>query len=140
MKVEVINLPNITLTQEQVYEMTRIQASTLLAKIRHRVHVQGIASDGQPIGNYSNNYALYTRPKYGRGTSRKVIASLTRSMENSMVLYPLPNGTGIGYATSEQTQKSKWVEKTYKKKIFNPTKEERNLVIEIGQNYIAERL
>ena len=138
--VDVLNTVEFRLSSLQVQEMTRIQASTLLAKIRHRVHQEGVDSKGNPIGTYSLGYARYTRPKYGRGTNRKVVASLTRSMENSMVLYPLPNGTGIGYATAENRQKAKWVEQTYGKKIFSPTDGERALVNEIAQNYIAENL
>ena len=138
--VDVLKTVEFRLSSLQVQEMTRIQASTLMAKIRHRVHQEGVDSKGNPIGTYSLGYARYTRPKYGRGTNRKVVASLTRSMENSMVLYPLPNGTGIGYATAENRQKAKLVEQTYKKKIFSPTDGERALVNEIAQNYIAENL
>ena len=138
--VDVLNTVEFRLSSLQVQEMTRIQASTLMAKIRHRVHQEGVDSKGNPIGTYSLGYARFTRPKYGRGTNRKVVASLTRSMENSMVLYPLPNGTGIGYATAENRQKAKWVEQTYGKKIFSPTDGERALVNEIAQNYIAENL
>lgn len=36
--------------------MTRDQASTLMAAMRKRVHVQGLASNGQSIGNYSKPY------------------------------------------------------------------------------------
>lgn len=138
--IDVLNTVEFRLSSLQVQEMTRIQASTLMAKIRHRVHQEGVDSKGNPIGTYSLGYARYTRPKYGRGTNRKVVASLTRSMENSMVLYPLPNGTGIGYATAENRQKAKLVEQTYKKKIFSPTDGERALVNEIAKNYIAENL
>lgn len=138
--IDVLNTVEFRLSSLQVKEMTRLQATTLMAKIRHRVHQEGIDSKGNPIGTYSLGYARFTRPKYGRGTNRKVVASLTRSMENSMVIYPLPNGTGIGYATAENRQKAKLVEQTYKKKIFSPTDGERALVNEIAQKYIAENL
>lgn len=138
--IDVLNTVDARLSSLQVQEMTHIQATTLMAKIRHRVHQEGVDSKGSAIGTYSLGYARYKRPQEGRGTSRKVIASLTRSMENSMVLYPLPNGTGIGYLTAENRQKAKWVEETYKKKIFSPTDGERALMNEIAQNYIAEHL
>lgn len=119
-----------------VSKMTRLQATTLMAKMRKRIHEDGLASDGRPIGEYSKNYLKYVRPKYGRMEGSKVVLSLTRTMENAMTLFPIENGTGIGYATAEQLQKSKWCELTYKKKIFAPTKEEHDLCVEIGNNYV----
>ncbi len=121
-------------------KMTRLQATTLMAQMRQRIHVEGLASDGKPIGTYSAGYLRYTRPKYGRTEGSKVVLSLTRTMENAMTLYPLGNGTGIGYATAEQKQKAMWQEETYHKKIFTPTTEERNTCIQIGKNYIKEHL
>lgn len=136
---DVINTVDLRLSSLQIDEMTRIQATTLMAKIRHRVHQEGKDSNNAPIGIYTRGY-LRIRAMYGRGTSRSVIASLTRSMENSMVLYPIERGTAIGYATKEQRDKSRWVEKTYDKKIFSPTDDERELAIEIAKNYIEEHL
>lgn len=128
------------LSSVDVSKMTRLQASTLMARMRNRIHVDGLDADGKPIGTYSKPYLKYTRPKYGRTEDTKVVLSLTRTMENSMVLYPIENGTGIGYATAEQLQKSKWCEETYKKKIFAPTTEERDMCIQIGKNYIKEHI
>lgn len=136
---EVLNTVDARLNALQVQKLTRIQATTLMAKIRYRVHQEGKDSSNAPIGIYTKGY-MRTRQKYGRGSSTKVIASLTRSMENSMILFPLSNGTGIGYATTENRQKAKWVEETYGKKIFSPTNDERILMKEIAKNYIAENL
>lgn len=119
--------------------MTRLQASTLMAQMRQRIHIDGKDSSGSKIGTYSLGY-LKTRLKHNRSNDPNVILSLTRQMENSMTLYPITNGTGIGYATAENLQKARWCENTYKKKIFSPTAEERALVNEIGQNYIKEHL
>lgn len=128
------------LSAMDISKMTRLQASTLMAQMRRRIHVDGLAADGRPIGTYSRGYLRYVRPKYGRTEGSKVVLSLTRTMENAMVLYPLENGTGIGYATAEQLQKARWCEETYKRKIFSPTTEERNTCIQIGKNYINKHL
>ena len=126
------------LTSIDIDRMTRLQATSLMAAMRRRIHVEGLDSESKPIGIYSPGYLKYTRPKHGRREGAKVVLSLTRSMENAMVLYPIEGGTGIGYTTAEQLQKSRWNEQTYKKRIFAPTEGEKNLVIEIAQGYIAE--
>lgn len=128
------------LTAVDIDKMTRLQATSLMAAMRRRIHVDGLASDGREIGIYSPGYLKYTRPKHGRREGPKVVLSLTRSMENAMVLYPIENGTGIGYTTAEQLQKARWQEETYKKRIFAPTEGEKNMVIEIARGYIAEHL
>lgn len=124
-------------------KMTRLQATSLMAKMRKRIHVEGKASDGQPIGSYSQSYLKYVRPKYGRKEGSKVVLSLTRAMENGMILFPITNGTAIGYATPELFQRAKWQEKRSaygKRAIFSPTSDEKALVQEIGNNYIKEHL
>lgn len=120
--------------------MTRIQASSLLATMRVRINQDGIASDSNPIGTYTPAYIKYVRSKKGRGTDNKVILSLTRSMENSMELYPIKNGTGIGFSTQENFQKAKWCEENYGKKIYAPTASETEMVLAIGKEYVKNAL
>ena len=132
-----------SMSKIDIDKMTRLQASSLMAMIRKRVHVEGKASDGSAIGNYSKSYKERVRPKHGRKEGYKVVLSLTRAMENGMVLYPIPNGTGIGYVTKELLQKAKWQEKRAcygSRPIWSPTEEEREMVLKIGQNYINEHL
>lgn len=139
----VINKVCISLDEISIDEMTRLQATSLLAEMRKRIHVRGIASDGKPIGTYTPKYLKYVRPKYKRSTDSKVILSLTRSMENGMILFPITNGTAIGYATPELFQRAKWQEKRTaygSRAIFSPTQQEVKLVNEIGNNYIAEHI
>jgi hypothetical protein len=128
------------LTEIDIDKMTRLQATSLMAAMRRRIHIDGLDSDGKQIGIYSPGYLKYVRPKHGRQEGPKVVLSLTRSMENAMVLYPIENGTGIGYTTAEQLQKARWTEETYKKRIFAPTEGEKNMVMEIAKSYIAEHL
>lgn len=133
----VIKTVNDKLKAVDIQKMTAIQASTLLGLMRVRIHMDGIASDGTQIGYYTPAY-MKTRKKAGRGSDEKVILSLTRSMENSEELYPLTNGTGIGFSTAENWQKAKWCEETYGKRIFAPTVEEEQTVVAIGQDYIRK--
>lgn len=135
----IINTLSTKLSAIDVDKMTRIQASTLLAVLRNRIHVDGLDSQGYPIGTYTPSYLKY-RQKHKRGADPKVILSLTRSMENSMELYPIEHGTGIGFSTKENWQKARWCEETYGKLIYSPTIQEKQLVIAIGQDYISKHL
>lgn len=122
-----------------VQKMTALMASSLMATMRVRIFMDGRASDGNQIGTYTPAY-MKVRKANGRGSDTKVILSLTRSMENSISLYPLKNGTGIGFSTAENMQKSSWCEKTYGKQIFAPTVEENAMVVAIGDEYASKML
>ena len=139
----VVSKLDTNMSEIDIDKMTRLQASSLMAMIRKRVHVDGNASDGSPIGNYSKAYKERIRPKHGRKEGYKVVLSLARAMENGMVLYPIPNGTGIGYLTKELLQRAKWQEKRAcygSRSIWSPTEQERETVLKIGQDYIDEHL
>lgn len=128
---------NLKLTEMQRDKMTRLQAVTLMAAMRDRIHVQGKDSSGTPIGTYTPAY-IRARVKAKRGTDSKVILSLTRALEDSYEVYPIENGYGIGFNTMESMQKARWCEDTYKKPIFAPTAEERALVKQIADDFIAK--
>ena len=133
----VLNTVALTLSELQKDKMTRLQAVSLMAVMRERIHVQGKDSSGAPIGTYTPAY-MRTRVKAKRGTSTKVILSLTRAMEDSYEVYPIANGYGIGFNTMENMQKAHWCEDTYKKPIFAPTTEERALVKQIADDFITK--
>lgn len=171
---EVVNIIYAKLDGINVKEMTAIQASTLIAEMKKRIHKDGKASDGGNIGKYSKGYIAVRsgifknsgkqskgvktvkvanagkktkggsvgskRTNYNRGTDPKVIISLTGQLENDYIIIPLKDGTAIGFSNSHNYDKSQWVENTYKKKIFNTTKAERDLIDERGQDYINEQL
>jgi len=171
---EVLNIVYERLEGVNVKEMTAIQASTLIAEMRKRIHKDGKSSDGGQIGKYSTGYIAVRsgifknsgkqskgvktvkvknagtktkgadtgskRTNYNRGTDPKVIISLTGQLENGYTIMPLANGTAIGFANTENFNKSQWVEKTYKKKIFNVTKDELKMIYEAGQDYINDTL
>lgn len=79
-----------------------------------------------------------SRPNYRRNNDRKVIASLTRQMENDFSVIPTETGYGLGYNNPTNRLKVDYVEETYKKKIFSTTKEENSLIVEIATDYIAQ--
>lgn len=155
-------------------EMLRTVALAVLPELKRRVHVEGKASDGSPIGTYSPEYMkLRTgnygnsgrvsrgankgktkdagtfshgdkkgqpRPKYNRTADTKVIASLTRQMENDLTAMPAGNGYGIGYTNAHNYDKSQWVEQTYKKDIWELTAGEETLAQTVAEEFVANKL
>lgn len=65
------------------------------------------------------------RPKYNRSDDTKVVVSLTRQLENDWSVIATDKGYGIGFLNPFNFQKATWVEKTYNKKIFSLSKEEK---------------
>lgn len=166
---EVINLITDRLENIDIKQMTALQASTVMGEMKKRIHVRGEDSNGSQIGTYTPAYikfrtGLYKdskpakkgvksagkaikgknkggeRAKFQRSADPKVILSLTRKMENQMTIIPFENGCGIGYTNEEDFNKSQWNEQTYKKKIFNVTQKEREMIFEIGQEFINETI
>lgn len=78
------------------------------------------------------------RPRYNRTGDTKVILSLTRQMENDLSVLPSGTGYGIGYNNPDNFKKSQYNEKTYKKKIWAPTEDEKALVKQTAENYVTE--
>ena len=149
-----------------------MMAEKVRGSMRTRIHEEGKAADGSPIGTYSEGYmkvrtgdfgnrkkitkgknkgqanekdaGLFVRgknkgqprPLYNRDNDTKVVASLTRQMENALTVIPLANGAGIGFHDDLNYNKSKWVEETYGKDIFALTDQERAEALEIAQREV----
>lgn len=75
-----------------------------------RIHMDGIASDGTQIGEYSDSYLRYRQKKHKRSTDTKVVVSLTRQLENDWAVIATPKGYGIGFKNKFNLQKGRWVE------------------------------
>lgn len=149
-------------------EMLRTCAVSVLDLMKKRVHQNGIASDGSQIGTYSKGYMVKrtgaykdakisksgvlkhagnirntttARPKYNRTNDTKVIASLTRQMENDEQVIGLQDGSyGIGFSNNDNYKKSQYVEKTYNKKIFALAEPEKEAVQQIVKHYVDNAL
>lgn len=93
--------------------LLRPVATEILPMITDRIHQKGVASDGSPIGTYSNNY-LKKREENKRGKDTKVIISLTRQLENDWSVIATEKGYGIGFLNSFNAKKLKWVEAKHK--------------------------
>lgn len=111
--------------------LLRPVAFDVIDLMTNRIHMQGKASDGKAIGNYSKGY-MKTRDKAGRMEGEKVVISLTRQLENDWSVIATPKGYGVGFKNILNYNKSVWVESTYKKKIFALSESE--------TEYVTERL
>lgn len=81
------------------------------------------------------------RPRYNRTADTKVVASLTRQMENDLSVIPSGNGYGIGYLNPFNFQKSEWVEETYRKPILSKlTDAEKELARQTADQFTTEYL
>jgi hypothetical protein len=120
-------------------ELTKEIASTLIAEIRTRIHVDGKNSAGSSIGEYDEDY-LPIRKRIGRGSSTKVILSLTGGLENSYGIIQDENGNyAIAVLEDAYVEIIEGLENRYGE-IYNLTEEEKALVTKIINNRIAELL
>ncbi len=76
------------------------------------------------------------RPRYNRSNDTKVVASLTREMENDMKLIVGENDAAIGFSNEHNFNKSQWVENTYDKDIWELTVEEDAKIDELIHDFI----
>ena len=80
------------------------------------------------------------RPRYNRTADTKVVASLTRQMENDFKVIATEEGYGLGYSNPENFKKAGYVEATYDEVIFSLTPDEQQLAGTIASNELAKLL
>lgn len=103
-----------------------------------RIHEDGKASDGSPIGQYASSY-LKTRAKYKHSeTDTNVILVLTRKLFNSWGPFATDSGWAVGFVDDTAVdgvtsrKKIEYAETHFNKKILDPTEQE--------ELYLKERL
>jgi hypothetical protein len=146
-----MEIPEITqdiknlLTPEAVDKMLLEAALVQTSMMADRVHIQGKDSFNGAIGTYSEGYMNVRTGKvpaedgrrYNRGSSTKVILSLSRQMENDLGAMPLPDGFGVGYNNPENYRKAKELQDIkYKKPIWLQTPQEEKAVKDRILKYI----
>lgn len=119
--------------------VSRAAAAAVLPEIRQRIHVEGKKSDGSEIGTYSNSYLKLRQKKYNRTADTKVIASLTRQLENGYTLTATENGYTIGNTSPENDEKIQWLEEKYGT-IWNLTEKERADVMLVANDMAGKIL
>lgn len=109
----------------------------LIDLITKRIHIDGLASDGQPIGQYSSPYLKLRQKKYNRTADRKVIVSLTRQLESNWTVIATPRGYGIGFLNKFNYDKMRWVEEQRGREIASLSDAERDYSIAFINNYVG---
>ena len=92
-------------TPASMDSLLRTIAQNALRETRGRIHEQGKNASGSQIGTYSPKY-IKTRVKNNRGTSTKVILSLSGQMENDYKVIAVQGGYGLGFSNSLNTKKA----------------------------------
>jgi hypothetical protein len=92
-------------TPASVDTLLRDISTNMLRETKARIHEQGKNASGSQIGTYSPTY-IKTRVKKNRGTSSKVILSLSGQMENDYKVIPVQGGYGLGFSNSLNADKA----------------------------------
>lgn len=112
----------------------------LIDLMTKRIHIDGNAASGSPIGQYNNRYLKLRQAKYNRNADKKIIVSLTRQLENNWSVIPTSRGYGIGFLNPFNLQKARWVEQQKGKEIFSLSAVERDYSIEFINEKVNETL
>lgn len=108
---------------------------TVHQQVTKRIFDDGKDANNTEIGQYSPEY-VKRRIKKGLGSSRKVILEFTGQMRNDFVLIEDEGKAGSGFLNSVNADKSRWVEDTYEKSIFDLTQDENNLLVKLIEDKI----
>lgn len=144
-KVKVNITPIVELLQEKLNKLKdreyllRPVAFDLIDKMQQRIQIDGIASDGHPIGIYNRGY-MRRRKKFNRGPSKKVIVSLTRQLENDYSVVATDRGYAIGFKNIYNYKKARWVEVIKDRIIFNLTSQEQQYAIDKIDRLVQDAL
>jgi len=121
-------------------------AVEVLGIMHKRIHTDGLDSNGNKIGTYSNAY-LRERKARGLGSGTDVIFVLTRKLSNSWTVFRSEKGYAIGFVDQgadglTAMQKVKYYEDKTGKKILNMTDFEKQYandrIIEIASIIIQQ--
>jgi hypothetical protein len=96
---------------------------TLLAKMKRRIFEEGLNSENQQIGTYSQGYVEYRQEAYNWSDSSRVILELTGQMREDFVVGEGPEGFGLGWQNPFNAEKAAKNESRYGI-VFDPTNEE----------------
>jgi len=113
---------------------------TVISRGKNKGQYREKKSKGQAGIFTKGNHKGNPRPTYNRTTDTGVILSLTRQMENDMIVIPTDNGYGIGYSNELNYNKAVWNEKKYKKSIWNLSTDETNTVRSVAEEFINKEL
>ncbi len=92
-------------TKASVDSLLREIAQNMLRETSQRIYEQGRNAKGGQIGTYSPKY-MKTRLKNNRGSSTRVIFSLSTQMEKDYKIIPVQGGYGLGFSNPLNVKKA----------------------------------
>lgn len=120
--------------------LLRPVAFDVIDLMTQRIHIDGNASDGKPIGVYSIGY-MRRRKKFKRGDKRlPIIVSLTRQLENDWSVIATERGYAIGFKNPYNFKKARWVEAIKDRIIFNLSAKEEEYALNKINKLVQEAL
>lgn len=108
---------------------------TVHQQVKTRIFDRGRDVNNSQIGNYSAPY-IKTRVRKGLGASSRVVLEFTGQMRNDFNVVEEGGGLGSGFLNSKNGDKSRFVERTYSKSIFDLTTEEQDLLDSLFQQEV----
>lgn len=107
----------------------RTALTTTLAIHKQRIFVNGLDSNGSKIGTYSKKYGEY-KSKLGRNPGYVNLVN-TGQMQSDYGLIVNGDTYGFGFQNTENSNKSEWVQETYKKEIFELSDSELDIYMDV---------
>ena len=103
-------------------------AAGVIADVKTRIHVQGLAADGSPIGTYVKR----------RGGN--VTLGGSGALNTELSVLPTGAGFGLGWSDEKKFTLANILEQKYGKKIWGLTESEQQKSISLAKNFAANAL
>lgn len=109
-------------------------ATGVLGEVTNRIHTRGQKTNNSEIGSYKDSY-MYTREKNNRGSSRNIIFSITRQMENDFTVVSTGNRVGLGFNNDTNFKKATYLEQRFPG-TYTLSAEEQLIVVRVIDAYL----
>jgi len=137
----------------------RTALSSTLAVQKQRIFNQGFDARGAKIGTYSTKPTSISKKQQARNTGKTTFKGgyaeykrlvgknpgyvILRNTDQMMMDYGLQGGAlsyGFGFQNSENYKKSQWMEAKYKKPIFDLSRNEENILVDVLTDQLINAL
>ena len=133
--------------------------TTLLAEMVERIHTNGKDSNGSNIGQYSTKPISISQKSQARRTGKSYfqggykeykraigfpsfvnLENTGQQRQDTSVIRISRNKAGIGFKNKKNFDKSNWQEEKYRKNIYQPTKKEKEVVLNVINSELSKLL
>lgn len=118
-------------------KLLRMVASDVITQLHERIHVQGLAADGTPFGEYSNAYLKRRKANNLSGT--KIILRFEGQLEKLTIVANQQNKYSLGWISDFNKKKADWMTERYGK-IWKLNPEEMKHANLVAEDFIKQLL